>query len=91
MLLDWELEKIYAETEGNAIERSNRFIKALTERLQENFDPQGTVQNFLTGMKQIDNSWQLFAKRHSEINPMAFRTLVKQCDPDGKFAKALNW
>lgn len=91
MLLDYELEKIYAETEGNAIERSNRLIKALLDRIEGNFDPHAPVQNFLTGLKQVDNSWQLFAKRHSEINPMAFRTLVKQCDPDGKFAKALNW
>lgn len=91
MFLDEKLEKIYAETEGNEIERSNRFVKALTDRLQENFDPQGTVQNFLTGLKQIDNSWQLFAKRHGEIDPMAFRTLVKKCDPDGNFAKVLNW
>lgn len=91
MFLDEKLEKIYAETEGNEIERSNRLIKALEGRLKENFDPQGTVQNFLTGMKQIDNSWRLFAKRHGEIDPMAFRTLVKQRDPSGKFAKALKW
>lgn len=29
MFLDEKLEKIYSETEGNEIERSNRLIKAL--------------------------------------------------------------
>ena len=91
MFLDEKLEQIYTETEGNEIERSNRLIRALTDRLQENLDPHGTIQDFLTGMKQVDNSWRLFAKRHKEVNPEAFRTLVKRFDPDGKFAKALNW
>lgn len=91
MFLDEKLEKIYAETEGNEIERFNRLRNELADRLQENLDPHGTVQNFLTVLKQIDNSWRLFAKRHGEIDPMAFRTLVKRCDPDGNFAKVLNW
>lgn len=91
MFLDEKLEKIYAETEGNEIERSNRLRKALADRLQENFDPHAPVQDFLTGLKQVDNSWRLFAKRHSEINPMAFRRLVQKFDVDGKFTKALNW
>ena len=91
MFLDEKLEKIYAETEGNKIERSNRLIKALGDRLQENFDPHAPVQNFLTGVKQVDNSWQLFAKRHSELDPMAFRRLVQRFDVDGKFTKALKW
>lgn len=91
MFLDEKLEKIYAETEGNEIERSNRLIKALTDRLEENYDPHTPVQNFLTGMKQVDNSWQLFAKRHSDIDPLAFRRFVQQFDVGGRFTKALKW
>ena len=92
MFLDEKLEKIYAETEGNEIERSNRLIKALGDNLNENFNMRdNTVEDFLRELRRVDNSWQLFAKRHSELNLMAFRMLVKRFDVDGKFTKALNW
>lgn len=91
MFLDEKLEWIYTNTEKGSVTQSSELIRALTDRLEENFDPHGTVQDFLTGLKQVDNSWRLFAKRHKEINSEAFRLLVKKFDLDGKFAKALNW
>lgn len=92
MFLDEKLEKIYAETEGNEIKRSNRLRKALIDNLNENFNMRdNTVKDFLRELRRIDNSWQLFAKRHSDIDSLEFRRFVQQVDVGGKFTKVLNW
>ena len=92
MFLDEKLEKIYAETEGNEIKRSVRLRKALTDSLNENFNiKDNTPKDFLRELRRVDNSWQLFAKRHSGIDPLAFRQFIQQLDVDGKLTKALKW
>ena len=92
MFLDEKLEKIYAETEGNEIKRSNRLRKALTDNLNENYNMRdNTVKDFLRELRRIDNSWKLFAKRHSDIDPLAFRRFVQQLDVVGRLTKALKW
>ena len=95
MFLDEELEKIYKEYKNNSMERSNimikecsdMMIKAMVSRLKESDDP----EIFLTTLKQIDNSWRLFAKRNKDINSDAWREFVKSHDKEGKIIKALNW
>lgn len=92
MFLDEKLEKIYTNTEKGSVIQSNELIRALTDSLNENFNMRdNTPDDFLRELRRVDNSWHLFAKRHSDIDPEAFRLLVKQFDPDGKFTKALNW
>lgn len=87
MFLDEELEKIYKEHKDNYIECSNMLTKAMVSRLKESDDP----KIFLTTLKQIDNSWRLFAKRNKGIKPDAWREFVKSRDKEGKIIKALNW
>lgn len=95
MFLDEELEKIYKEYKNNSIEHSNiiikecsdMMIKAMVSRLKESDDP----EIFLTTLKQIDNSWRLFAKRNKDINSDAWCEFVKYHDKKGKITKALNW
>lgn len=92
MFLDEKLEQIYTNTEKGSVIQSNKLIRALTDSLNENFNMRdNTPDDFLRELKRVDNSWQLFAKRHSDIDPLAFRRLVQQYDVDGKFTKALKW
>ena len=48
---------------------------------------------FLLRLKQLDNAWKLFCKRHPKLfNENFWRNLVLKSDtPDGKFRKALGW
>lgn len=92
MFLDEKLEEIYNSTELGSIDQSNKLIRALTDSLNENFNMRdNTVKDFLRELRRVDNSWQLFAKRHSDMDVMAFRKLIKELDKDGHFTKALNW
>lgn len=92
MFLDEKLEQIYTNTEKGSVIQSNELIRALTDNLNENFNMRdNTVEDFLRELRRVDNSWHLFAKRHSDIDPLAFRRLVQRFDVDGKFTKALNW
>lgn len=91
MFLDEKLEEIYNSTELGSIDQSNKLIRTLVDSLNENFNKEMEVEDFLKELRRVDNSWQLFAKRHSEMDVMAFRKLIKELDKDGHFTKALNW
>lgn len=94
MFLDEKLEEIYNSTELGSIDQSNKLIRTLVDSLNENFnldDPKMEPKDFLRELRRVDNSWQLFAKRHSDMDVMAFRKLVKELDKDGRFTRALNW
>lgn len=89
MFLYEELEQIYKEN-GPSSNTTEKLYKALANRMQNFNDPNPT--NFLTVLKQIDNAWRLFCKRHpDEYNPEGFRNSIRKADKDGKFIKALNW
>ena len=87
MFLDEELEKIYKEHKDNSVECLNMLIRAMATRLKELADP----EIFLTTLKQIDNSWRLFAKRNKGINPNTWREFIKCHDKNGEIIKILNW
>ena len=89
MFLDEKLEEIYNSTELGSIDQSNKLIRTLVDNLNENFNQEMEVEDFLKELRRVDNSWQLFAKRHSEMDIMAFRKLIKELD--SKFTRALNW
>lgn len=91
MFLDEKLEEIYNSTELGSIDQSNKLIRALVDSLNENFNQEMEVEYFLKELRRVDNSWQLFAKRHSEMDTMAFRKRIKELDEDSKFTRALNW
>lgn len=91
MFLDEKLEEIYKSTELGSIDQSNKLIRALSDSLNENFNQEMEPKYFLRELRRVDNSWQLFAKRHSDMDVMAFRKLVKELDKDGRFTRALNW
>lgn len=86
MFLDDELEQIYKEKYDNASLCLHLF-EAMVNRLPKD----KKVDIFLSSLKQIDGSWKLFCKRHSEFKEEAFRTFVLKKDIDGKFKRALNW
>lgn len=91
MFLDEKLEEIYNSTELGSIDQSNKLIRALSDSLNENFNRKMEVGDFLKELRRVDNSWQLFAKRHSDMDVMAFRNLIRELDKDSKFTRALNW
>lgn len=89
MFLDEELELIYM-VEGPSDETDKKLYLALIDRMQKINEKDPT--KFLTGLKQIDNAWRLFCKRHpDEYNAEGFRNSIRKADTDGKFIKALNW
>lgn len=89
MFLDEELEQIYKEN-GPSSNTREKLYRALINRMLD-INKQ-TPSNFLTGLKQIDNAWRLFCKRHpDEYEPEGFRNCIRKADKDGKFIKALNW
>ena len=93
MFLDEELEKIYLEHKDDKVEYSELLFKAMWNRLKEkvNSNPNGSMEEFLVYLKQIDNSWRLFAKKYDTINPDAWRIWIKHRDPEGEIIKALGW
>lgn len=89
MFLDEELEQIYKEN-VQSDETSENLYKAMINRLSD-INKQNPL-NFLAELKQIDNAWRLFCKRHpGEYEPEGFRNSIRKADKDGKFIKALNW
>lgn len=94
MFLDEELEKIYLEHKDNGVECSKLLIEAMCNKLREKVMekplPDILVKEFLVYLKQIDNSWRLFAKKHN-LDPDFWREYVRYRDTEGKFIRALGW
>lgn len=92
MFLDEELEKIYLEHKDSEVESLVLLIKAMCNRLEEkvNGKPEVPVKEFLVYLKQIDNSWRLFAKKYN-LNPDLWREYTRDRDTVGKITKALGW
>lgn len=88
MFLDEQLEQISKEN-GPSSNTNEKLYRALINRMSD-INKQNPL-NFLTGLKQIDNAWRLFCKRHPEYEPEGFRNSIRKADKDGKFIKALNW
>lgn len=94
MFLDEELEKIYLKHKDDEVEYSELLFKAMWNRLKEkvNSNPNVSMEEFLVYLKQIDNSWRLFAKKYDHINQEAWRLWVKYRDTtEGEVIKALGW
>ena len=89
MFLDDELEQIYKDN-SNDTKLCVYLFDAMLNKLPKEVSYKG-VDIFLSSLKQIDGSWKLFCKRHSEFKEEAFRTFVLKKDVDGKFKRALNW
>lgn len=92
MFLDDELEKVL-EQEGFSTETSIKLLQACINRMPSKEETKTMAPSvFLTKLKQIDNAWRLFCKKHPMYNENGWRNWVLRSDtPDGKFKKALNW
>ena len=87
MFIDEELEECY---KMNYLMDSK--VKAIHQALVNRFpDPTTPINELLVKVKQIDNGYRLFCKRHQEFNPDGFRNLILKADHTGKFKKVLNW
>lgn len=74
MFLDEELEQIYSAHKSESSNRGVELWKACTGRIPKNAENNPEI--FINSLRQIDSSWQLFAKRHSDMNPNFFRTII---------------
>lgn len=92
MFLDDELEQIFEEG-GFTTETSIKLLKACINHMPSKEETQTMAPSaFLTRLKQIDNSWKLFCKKHDGyFNKEGWRNWVLRSDTTGKFKKALNW
>ncbi len=92
MFLDDELDQIFEEG-GFTPETSIKLLKACINRMPSKEETQTMAPSaFLTRLKQIDNSWRLFCKKHEEFNKDGWSNWVLRSDtPEGKFKKALGW
>ena len=89
MFLDEELEQIYSAEKGTK-ECAMHLLQACQKRYIEDCRPaQGYTVELI---KRIDYSWQVFAKKHEEINNHGFRNFVLR-DPNksAKFKILLGW
>lgn len=69
MFLDDELEQIYKEN-GFCKETSIKLLKAALSRMPKQKDAlKMQPEYFLNKLKQIESSWKLFCKRHTEYDP----------------------
>lgn len=69
MFLDDELEQIYKEN-GFSKETSVKLLKAAFNRMPKQEDAlRMRPEYILNKLKQIENSWKLFCKRHAEYDP----------------------
>ena len=59
------------------------FVEVCREKLASSEE-----RNF-TSVRQIENGYQCFIKKHPEFNPQAFRNFVKLRSPE--LAEALKW
>ncbi len=92
MFLDDELEQIYEEG-GCTVDNSLKLLQSCINRLPQKEEVKTMSPSvFLTKLKQIDNAWRLFCKKHPMYNENGWRNWILRNDtPDGKFKKALNW
>lgn len=92
MFLDDELNQIFEEG-GFTPETSIKLLQACINRMPSKEETQNMAPSvFLTKLKQIDNSWKLFCKKHpGYYKEDAWRIWVLRSDTTGKFKKALNW
>lgn len=94
MFLDEELEKIYLEHKDNEVECLGLMIEAMCNRLREKVMEKSLSEisgvEFLVYLKQIDNSWRLFAKKYN-LNPNLWREYIRNRDTRGNITKALGW
>ena len=92
MFLDDELDQIFEEG-GFTPETSIKLLKACINRMPLKGETQTMAPSaFLTRLKQIDNSWELFCKKHDGyFNKDGWRNWVLRSDTTGKLKKALNW
>lgn len=89
MFLDEELEQIYSAEKGTK-ECALHLLQACGKRLSDEY-VRPAHGYYLEMLKRVDLSWQLFAKKHPELNALGFRNWVLRSDTDGKFKKILNW
>lgn len=91
MFLDDELNKIFDEG-GFTPEVTTKLLRACINRLPSREETAKMAPSvFLTRLKQIDNAWRMFCKKHAEYNANGWRNWVLRSDTTGKFKKALNW
>ena len=93
MFLDEELEQIHAQKDKDEKEKFTSMLQAMVRRMPTEQElPALTPGDFLNVIKQIDNGWRLFCKRHSnEYNANGWRNWVLKSDIEGKISKALGW
>ena len=69
MFLDDELEQIYKEN-GFCKETSAKLLNAAFNRMPKQKDAlKMRPEHFLNKLRQIESSWKLFCKRHTEYDP----------------------
>lgn len=92
MFLDDELNQIFEENGFNP-DTSVKLIQACINHMPSQEETKTmSVPEFLTRLKQIDNAWKLFVKKHpGYYKEDAWRIWVLKSDTNGKFKKALNW
>lgn len=95
MFLDEELESIYSNTRVQTREDVVNLMKSLMQTMVDRItDPaEVSVRDWLINLKQIDNGWRLFCKRHSIIpfDTEMWRKHVLSIDKDGKLKCMLGW
>lgn len=90
MFLDEELEQIFQE-EGLTKECASKIWKACVNRLPDL--NKVSDREYITVVKQVDNGYRLFAKRHPEFIIDGFRALVIKAMPgtEEEVKRILNW
>lgn len=94
MFLDDELEQIHAQKGKDEKEKLTSMLQAMVRRMPTEQElPALAPWDFLNVIKQIDNGWRLFCKRHLDdgYGICLWRNWVLKSDVDGKFKKALGW
>lgn len=91
MFLSDELNKIFDEG-GCTPEVSIKLLQACINRLPSREETARMAPSaFLTRLKQIDNAWKMFCKKHTEYDINGWRNWILRSDTTVKFKKALNW
>lgn len=91
MFLDDELNQIFEEG-GFTTETTIKLLQACINRMPSQEETKTMpVSVFLTKLKQIDNSWNLFCKKHHMFKKDGWRNWVLRKDTTGKLKRALNW